>query len=218
MTRTNPFESGRNDRERGVSRRSVLERAASGLAVTVGLVGLSTPVTASHEDDEPIGDFLAESDSWSKLSGSASGAYERLFADESESSAATLADDTTTVFNQNASTLFAYANDRLSTSRSKADLDVIRVEWHKDDETAKRWIVATVDSENTFVDATMTDTRPDREQDHFVELEALAADQSANELEHFIDEYANPGEPIDPTYEGRLAGKYGADVDTSLID
>lgn len=221
MDRDSRFDGlDRNRRETAVSRRSLLRGGAAGLAATVGLAGLSTPVAAEEgaiwdlrNDD---GDRGSLGRRFEQARSSLSGAWERMTADADKRTAPESAQATTQVFNDNSTVLVEYANDQLSTSREKTDFDVIRVVFKKE-KTARRWIVADVDDSNTYTAARMVDSEPSRKIDHWVKLERLAATEAPDELERFVDEYASENRSIDPALEGRFAGKYGRDVSSSLL-
>lgn len=218
MSKNNDFGgSGRNDREHGVSRRQVLRRAGAGLTATAGAVAISTPVAAEQgaiydvfEDDEG-------SDSWSRAWSAAKASLGRMFADDGVRTVEEAATETTEVFNSNSTTLVAYANDELDSSRSKTNLDVIRLRFVKGDTGSTRWILADVDDANRFVSAQMTDITPSRDVDQTVRLEDLAAVEAPDVLENFVENYAEEGKSVDSRLEGRLAGRYGPDVETSLM-
>lgn len=199
----------------------MLRAAGAGLTVTVGLAGLSTPVAAEQGaifDFFEDGDGDGDRDGFTRWSAAARAGIGRIFADDEKRDATEAADDTVDVFNTNASTLVEYANDRLTSSREKTEYDVIRVRFEtKDGGDATRWIVADVDDANTYTSASMTSDEPDRDVDHWVRLEDLAAVDAPDELERFVDDYAEPGKAVDARLEGRLAGRYGPDVETSLM-
>lgn len=219
MTRNNSnSESDRKGRETNVSRRSVLRSAAVGFASLVGLGTLSTPVSA---EQGAIFDFFesAESSTFSGLTrawAAAKGGWNRALGDSSERTAKQAARDTTTVFNDNASTIATYANNQLDESREKSSIDTIRVVFEQD-VTVERWIVGDVDDSNAFASVRMVATKPDRDADHWVRLKRLAATEAPDELETFVEQYATENRAVDPALEGRLAGKYGPDVESSLL-
>lgn len=213
-------ESGRNGRETVVTRRAALRSGAAGLAATTGLAAFSTSVAAEQgaiwdfADDD--GDRGSLGETFTRLRASVGGAWDRMTADPEARTAAESARATTQVFNTHSGVLVDYANARLASGREKADYDTIRIVFEKD-ETVRRWITATVDDSNAYTQAAMTSTRPDRDVDHWVRLEGLAATEAPDELERFVDEYAEPNKPIDARLEGRFAGKYGPDVTSSLL-
>lgn len=214
MTRhTLSDESEQTGRETGVSRRSILHTGATGVAALVGLVGLSTPVAAEQGAIFEL--FDERDDQLDRAISSLRGGMSRMLADEDKRTAEEAATETTTVFNENADVLVAYSNDRLS-STEKTSVDTIRLVFERD-VTVERWLLADVDDSNAFVSARMTDTRPDRDVDHFVRLKRLACVDAPDELERFVDEYASEDRPVDSALEGRLAGRYGPDVESSLL-
>jgi hypothetical protein len=212
----------RNEREQAVSRRDVLRSGAAGFAITVGLAG--APGVASAEQGAVYDFFESEedetkSDRLGKAISSLRAGVGRVFADDEKRSASESATETTSVFNANADVLVTYANDHFDDDRKKTGVDVIRLEFVEQETTVKRWITATVDESNSsFVDASMSDSEPDADADHYGRLKKLARADAPDELERFVDEYAKPGEPVDDAYVGRLAGRYGPDVETSLMD
>lgn len=219
-------ERGRNGREPGVrvTRRSVVRGTAVGLSGALVLAGsASADHQSSTSDGGPIQDiFNSASNGWTQWRSSFSGALSRMSANADTRSAKVAAEETATLWNNNSSVLTEYANAQLSKSRDKTAIDTIRVKWRKvtDGVTSeeRRWIVADVDQENNeFLSTKMVAEAPDRTVDHWVHLKRLAADRSPDELETFIQEFAKPNKPVTDQYEGRLKGRYGPDVDTSLI-
>lgn len=213
--RTQIDESDRKGREQAVSRRDVINGVGAGLAAAVGLAGVTQPVAA---DQGAVFDFYDEkSDTFRKGYHAARGRFERWRDDEAKRTAPESAEQTTAIFNRHADTLVAYANDQLGTGREKTSIDTIRLIWSKET-TVERWIVADVDQDaNEFVDATMTDTEPASTVDEWLELEGLAAADLPDELDRFVDEYAEPGRAVDEELDGRLKGKYAGDIEGSLL-
>lgn len=213
--RTNFDESDRKGREQAVSRRDVIKGVGAGLAAAVGLAGATQPVAA---EQGAVFDFYEDKKSGVRKGyHAARGRFSRWRDDEDKRSAPESAEQTTTIFNRNADTLVSYANEQLVADREKTSYDTIRLIWSKET-TVERWIVADVDQDaNAYVGATMTDTEPASAVDEWVELEGLAAADLPDELERFVDEYAEPGRPVDEELDGRLTGKYAGDVEGSLI-
>lgn len=221
MKRDSRFDgSDRNGRETTVTRRALLRTGAAGLATTVGLAGLTSPVAAEQgaifDLFENDGESSSLGDRITRIRSSFGGAWDRITADAGKRTAPESAAETTSVFNANAGTLVDYANAQLSSTREKTRYDTIRVVF-ENDETARRWITATVDDANTFTGASMTDQEPSREIDQWVRLSGLAATNAPDELERFVENYASENKPVDARLEGRLAGKYGPDVKSSLL-
>jgi hypothetical protein len=220
MSRTKRFdESGRKDGERDVSRRDVLRSTGVALGVTAGLAGLSTSASAERGRlFEIANERTSRFDGFTQFRASVAGSFDRITSDVSETTASTVATETTDVFNSNASTLVSYANNQITDGVDKTTIDTLRVKFTKAGDAERRFIVVGVDQEaNDFTTASMVEST-DREIDEWVHLEALAADNAADELESFVDEYAAENKPIDAELKGRLAGRYAPDVKSSLID
>jgi len=210
-------ERGRNDRESAVTRRRVIRATGTGLTVAAGLAAGSTPVAAETGAVYELFDNGSGLRSrLSQASAAARAGIGRLFADEEKRDGLESARETTTVFNEHSATLVSYANKQVGDGLEKTSVDTIRVTFTNGGETVDRWIVADVDS-GSFTGATMTADEPDRDVDGYVELSKLAAADAPDELERFVEKYADEGRAVDAGLRGRLAGRYGPDVETDLM-
>ena len=206
--------SDQKGREQAVSRRDVLQAGATGLTALVGLAGVSSGKQARvlglfESDDEPS--------RFGKAIASLQASVDRIFADEGRRTAKESASETTTVFNENADVLVDYTNEYLDSDIEKTEYNEIRVVFDGEDELVKRWIVADVDEEqDAFTSVKMVDEQPSSTITNEVRLRKLALAEAPDELEYFVDEYAEDSEPIDDKYVGRLSGRYAPDVDQNL--
>lgn len=129
--------------------------------------------------------------------------------DREETSSAEQASAVTTYYNGHNETLEAYVNSRSNISQDH----VVKVTWKLDGETATRYILA--NSSNDNVSTEMVEST-DRTVDETVTVCGYAAASSYEEIKTFHDEYAEPDKDVDAEYLGRLRGRYGKDVDSSL--
>lgn len=114
-------------------------------------------------------------------------------------------------YNAHNATLEAYVNNRTTLEQNHT----IKLSLHIADTTATRYLEADVASGNVTSSRIVTST--DRTVTDRADLCGLAAEQAAEELEAFHDDYAAPGEDVDLEYLAKLRGKYGSDVDTTLV-
>lgn len=198
-------------------------------ASVTGVTALAASPVAAADDDTLLGGVLEGPDDdesrteWALGGASvawsaAKGAQERSswwfgglnpFADEPPG-AAEEAKALTTYYNGNNATLEAYANERTNWTADHTVEITILVE----DSEATRYLVANASNGN-LTDTTMVKTTS-RTPDETLTACGYAAEQSQEELEYFIQEYAEPNKDVDTKYLARIKGKYNKDVETSL--
>lgn len=120
------------------------------------------------------------------------------------------AEELTTYFNANSGTLEEYASSRKDWTSNQT----VEITLHIGNETATRYIVATAQNGNLTSSEMVNSTT--RTADHTADLCGYAAEQSKEELKHFVKEYAQPGKDVDTAYKARLKGRYNQDVETTV--
>lgn len=114
-------------------------------------------------------------------------------------------------YNSHNATLESWLNSRADVIENRT----VKLVLYLRGETATRYLEVNASGGNVTRSAIVTST--DRELTDTVELCGYAADQALEELERFNNEYAEPGEDVDREYLAGLAGKYGGDVETTLM-
>lgn len=192
--------------------------AVAAAVVLIVALATATPTTAAS-DDGLIGDLVDDEDDgrdwsatiWGTATGSAArawGGVHGFFADESAMSDE--ADAVESLYNEHADEFEAYVNERATAT---TDVDVVRIVWDNDGESAERYLVATVSNGN-YTDSEVVRST-DRGVDGTVTLDGHAARSSSDELEHLYDEYVEPGANVSDAdgYVSRLASEYGGSVE-----
>jgi len=116
-----------------------------------------------------------------------------------------------TYFNVNNETLISYANAR----RNFSSNETVEFTLHLNGETTTRHLVINATEGNLTRAEIISSTN--RTATHVLEVCDYAADQSHEELETFTTEYAEPNESVDAAYLGKMKGRYGDDVETTLF-
>lgn len=132
-----------------------------------------------------------------------------------------LADEFENVFNLNNETLAEYVNvraDRHDINAIDYENESIHIEFEFEDEVDDRYIIADVDDDGNFENIRIVADEPDsHEVAHALKLEGYAAYNAADELDRFVDEYAEDGNDIDRTIVNRIvqqyAGHYTFDIE-----
>lgn len=127
--------------------------------------------------------------------------------------AASEATNVTTYYNSNSEVLERYINARNDLSSNQT----VAVTWHIGNETEQRYIVATVDETTGNVTSSEMVAATDTEADHALDLCGYAAEQSREELERFVEEFAEPGKDVGTSYMAEQKGRYQQDVETTLF-
>lgn len=126
-----------------------------------------------------------------------------------ETSAERIAISVTSYYNAHNETLDEYANDRGDFSSDY----VVEISIHLDGETATRYLNATDHSGN--ISTSVESSKPGTVTES-VDVCGFAAAHAHDELEVFVEEYAEPNKDVDKRYLGRLRGRYGPFVESSL--
>ena len=190
------------------------------LAVAIGTAGFAfatAPAAASHEDDD-TGAFDAlfdeEDDGLIEtVRAAASGLYERVtyatpFGDDPDDAEAN-AEAAMEAFNENSEDFVEYANER-----DVNGVETVAVTFVQGDEEATVVLVAEYNETAHAYDSAEVVTAEDYdgdvdETDEYVEVEGMAADNAADEIDRFHDEYAADGDNVTTSYMTEMATKYG---------
>lgn len=112
-------------------------------------------------------------------------------------------------FNDNNQTIQSYVNERTNAS---SDADVLKLTCApRDEETETVYLTADVTANDTYANASVVDST-DRTVDADCHLEEDAAVNAADELQTFVDEFAEPNEDLSADFRKRLAAQYAGDV------
>lgn len=136
---------------------------------------------------------------------------------ESDVTAEEYADDFQETFNKNNATLEAYASKRVDATEQ---YDVYRLEFSdKEGGEATRYVVST-SSTGTFTNSrVVTQSTFDglnRSIDYTVKADWFVSRNAADELQTFVDEYAEPGKNVTATYYATKKAKYGDGLESDL--
>jgi len=197
-------------------------RHATVAAVAVLLLGtvvVPGAVGAQTDESDAADELFADEGSLLEYArGLAAGLQERVTAIVSgtlgdQPDGDTLADEATTAFNERAGDFQAYANQHTNAS---TDYDVIAVEFHQDDDTATRYVVATV-SNSSYEDVAMMSST-NRSVDQTCTLRESAARNAADEIATFHTRFVTSGQGMTTKYMSRMAAKYGSPFGEPRVD
>jgi len=168
---------------------------------------------AAAQENSVVDDLLDGKDDGYLASAQAyvGGFMDRVFADETDETAAEAAQQTQTTFNDNASTIQSWVNNRTSASES---YDVLAFTFEIDGESSTVYLTSNATADG-YQNASMVDTTG-RTVDESCTLQGFAARQADSELGGFVEDYAAPGNNVTRSYLAGLAGKYGSDVDCTF--
>ena len=184
---------------------------------TAGFAFATAPAAASHEDgDTGAFDALFEEEDdglIETVSAAASGLYERVsyaapFGDDPDDAEAS-AEAAMEAFNENSEDFVEYANDRDANG-----VETVAVTFIQDDEEATVVLVAEYNETDHAYDSAEVVTAEEYggdvdETDEYVEVEGMAADNAADEIDRFHDEFAVDNENVTTSYMTEMATKYG---------
>lgn len=206
-------------------KRNTLAILALAAAVVIASTAFAAaPVQAQSGEDSSVVDALFsddedDTDTWELISSAVSGfvdKYSPLADRPEEADAAEYGDRVQSEFNSNSGVLMDWTNSRTTAS---TDMDVVRLKF-KDESgnTAYRFVVADVNATTgNYTNAQMVNASEfdslDREVDTTYRLSPYASRNAADELETFVDEYAEPGENVTQSYLAHLAGEYKGEVE-----
>ncbi len=174
-------------------------------------------VTAQEEeDDDSFFDGLVSEEGGSLGAWIASGTsgfskwWAKTFGDD-EGNATEYADDFAETYNAENATIEAYANERLGADDNH---DVFAVHFHdRDGHNVTRYVVANASNGNWSNSRVLTPSEfneTNRTQDQYVSLDWYQSLSAADELDAFVEEYAEPNENLSTGYRAKLLAKYGA--------
>jgi hypothetical protein len=140
---------------------------------------------------------------------------------ESQGNASTLASDFQTTFNENNQTLIDYANQRATVPD---DTDLVRFQFtDRDGGTETVYLDAEIDSNGNFTSAEVISSEvfdergySDSDVDGYVELDWYGSERIDEELQSFVNDYAEPNQNMSTTEQIRLLSQYGGAYDTDL--
>jgi len=139
---------------------------------------------------------------------------------DDDANATTYADDLRSELNQESDDLQAYANAQFDAS---TDHDVFRICTHDQDEgAAMLYLVANASDgtwNNTRAVTSSEFSQLNRSVDANVSLDWYASRNADEEVDTFVDKFADGDEPknITRTYRAKKAGQYGESVTTGLL-
>lgn len=206
--------------------------------LVVGLVlsaGLATPVAAdgwsdalTEDDDEEDGGLLPDVDvDVAAILAGAEGGNDRMMAwvDRQTGelpSAEAKANATTTIFNDNSEIIVDYVNQRATFSE---DHEVIRITFGLGDETTTRYIVGDVNTTTGNYSSAAMLTREEYESrgledadvDEWLEPSGYATENAPNELQYFVNEFAEPNKDFAGSpREARAKSRYAGSIEKSF--
>jgi len=193
--------------------------ALSALLVVATVTGVTfATVPAAAQSETTLGDVLDGADDaggavWSAIGGYQDRSWWWLSQqmDSSDRSASEEVNGVATYFNANNETLIAYANERGNWSNETLEFSL-----HMNGETEVWYVVATANSSTENLTSARMVSSTNRTASEVLEVCGYAADQSHEELEYFVANFAEPNKSVDTEYKGRMKGRYGPYVETSL--
>jgi hypothetical protein len=137
-------------------------------------------------------------------------ALEALGLESDEPTASEKASAVASVWAEHNETLESYASSR----QNWTDDRTVEITWIVDDETATQYLLA--NATDGSVSTRMVNETSRTPTDDVV-LCGDAAENSPDELETFVSKFAQPNEDVTKPYLAKLRGRYGGDVETSLL-
>lgn len=183
----------------------VLLISAAAIAAAPTTVAAADNPSIFEDVTESVGTFL------DALLGAARGEFARLTDDGADRDASEAADDLQSEFNANSGTLEDWINSR---SNASGAMNVVEFELDVDGDESTVFLVADV-TDGAYENASIVDSM-DRTVDDSCELEGAAARNAADELETFVDTYAEDDQDVDAGYLARLDRQYRDLVDCSF--
>jgi hypothetical protein len=205
------------------------------LAVLALLAGAAIPAAANHDttdSDASTTDALFGTTDGGEdagvltqlqavrdgISGFAAGSLERARYQYSPfrsapDDAETSANEMMTAFNERTDSFVDYANAR---DVSGGEVVAITFEQSGDSETV--YLVADYNTTSEAYDSAAMVNSTDRAVDETVTVSGMAADNAADELVAFHDEFVEPGKDPSPKWLSEQWTKYNEDLESSLID
>ena len=185
--------------------------------LVVTLIGsTAAPAGAAHENDDVntgLGDALSPDDDsrTAALLGAVSGGVDRTLHEASSlvgdsPSANDSATGAVSAFNDHSETFVEYAN-----ARNISEGEVLAIEFQQDGTSETVYIVANY-SDGDYQSAEAVH-ETDREVNHKVALQDIAAVNADEEIDRFYDEFAAPGKDPTQRYTSEMTAKYAGTVD-----
>jgi hypothetical protein len=185
------------------------------ITAMVGGAAVAPANVAAQEDDGSFFDGLVSGEggigAWLA---SQTGGFSRWFAStfgDDEGNATEHADAFAEEFNAENATIEAYANQRLNADDQH---DVFAVYFHdRDGGNVTRYVVANASNGNWSNSRVLTPAEfnaTNRTQDQYVSLDWYQSEAAGDELDEFVEEYAEPYENLSTGYRAKILAKYGA--------
>ena len=201
--------------------------ALTALLVFALVAGAAMPAAATHEDgDEAFFDGLVEdSDSTARMviektAGVMSEVSKRVAGFQTDETNAS--DDLQAfadVYNQHNASIEDHANERLPADENHTSIRLTCTD--TEDREATMYLIGDYNStsdayENTRIvnESTFQDTG--REVDGYVDGDWYICSNGADELEYYVDNYAEPNEDLTKTYYADMMRKYASSVESDL--
>lgn len=180
--------------------------------VAGGLTAVVMADAVAAQDEESTLDQLTNADEYGYLDGLQGRitgwlSFRIRFLTGEQVTATEACGDLQAAVNADAATIQQWVNNRTTPA---TDLDTLALTCDIHDESATVYLTANV-TNGTYTDAAVVDTT-DREPDAACTLSEDAAVNAGDEVETFVDAFADPGEDVTANYQSRLAAQYGGDV------
>lgn len=183
----------------------------------------AAPVVAKHNDDDSLSDAFAadDDDRLGTIIGFASGLTDRIGYQarnlvNDAPAAEENRDDAIEAFNSNSESLINWSNDRGVSSNQATE--VAEVTFAQNGEDATMYVVWEYnETAGEYISAEAV-SETDRDVDYEIRLEAMAAENAAEEIEYFANEFAEPNENVTSAYISEMATKYASDVDEPFTE
>lgn len=189
------------------------------LACMAVLAAVTPAVASAQADEDGTIDQLFQADDAGDVletlrgirDGFAGRASDTVAGFTADDSASDLAGEFKTEFNTHSADFENYANDRATADTS---LDVLKLKFKQDDETASVYLTTDV-SDGNFTNTQVVDTT-DRTVDETCTLEGAAARNAADELDTFHDDYVSGNDNVTAEYLSTQASRYSGKVECSF--
>lgn len=192
-----------------------MHRRITTVLVALLLVVSTTAAPAAADSDSIVSDLFDDDDdsTLDAVLGFASGLADRVTHSVTgdDEPADDAAESARKAFNADADDIQAWVNNR---STADSDADVVAVTFGVDGESETDYVVADVDN-GSYANLSMVD-ETDRDVDEECTLSGYAATNADAEVEHFVDNFAEPDNNMTNRYLSELAGRYASNVDCTF--
>lgn len=183
------------------------------VVLLISLVATAAAPGVAAADESSVFDRVTDAVGtfYEALFGAVRGEIARKFGEPADRDAAQAADDLQAEYNASSDTLEAWVNARTEATTAE---NVLELELDIDDGETTIYLVADV-NDSDYENSSIVDST-DREVDERCELEDAAARNAADELETFVDEFAEDDEDVSTAFLSRLERQYRGLVDCSF--